>query len=163
TPHYPGEEATMRAAWYEQTGPADQVVVIGERPKPEPGPGEVRVKLAASGVNPADCYRRAGAQPMDFPLVIPNSDGAGLIDAVGSGISPRRIGERVWLYNGQRGRAFGTAAQWIALDADLVTRLADDVPFAAGACLGIPCMTAHCAVFWAGPVSGKTVLVTGGS
>ena len=152
----------MRAVWYERTGPADEVLIVGEQPTPQPGPGEVRIRLAASGVNPADCYRRAGSYPMEAPLVIPDSDGAGVVDAVGAGASPQWLGRRVWLYNGQRGRALGTAAEWIALDQDLVTALPDDVPFSAGACLGIPCMTAHCAVFAAGPVAGKTLLVTGG-
>ena len=161
----------MRAVWYRRTGTADEVLEVGERPLPEPGPGEVRVRLKASGVNPADTYRRRGeGYAMEAPLVIPNSDGAGLIDKVGAGIDATRIGERVWIYNGQRGRPLGTAAEAIALDADLVTRLPDDVSFEAGACLGIPCMTAHRCVFSegesTGPVdthlAGKTVLVTGG-
>jgi NADPH:quinone reductase len=161
----------MRAVWYERTGPATEVLLAGEQPLPEPGPGEVRVRLAASGVNPADTYRRRGeGYSMEAPLVIPNSDGAGIIDKVGAGIDPDRIGERVWIYNGQRGRPLGTAAEAIALDADLVTRLPDDVGFEAGACLGIPCMTAHRCVFSDGASTGpargfltdKTVLVTGG-
>ncbi len=161
----------MRAVWYERTGAANDVLKVGEQPLPEPGPGEVRVRLKASGVNPADTYRRRGeGYAIEAPLVIPNSDGAGVIDKVGTGIDAKRVGERVWIYNGQRGRPLGTAAEAIALDADLVTRLPDDVSFEAGACLGIPCMTAHRCVFSEGestaPVdkhlSGKTVLVTGG-
>lgn len=154
----------MRAVWYERTGPADAVLVVGEKPTPAAGPGEVRVKLMASGVNPADGNRRRGeGYVMEAPFVIPNSDGAGVVDQVGSGVTKFREGDRVWLYNGQRnGRNCGTAAEWIALDADLVTRLPDDVPFEAGAALGIPCMTAHRSVFGSGPVAGKTVLVTGG-
>jgi NADPH2:quinone reductase len=154
----------MRAVWYERQGTADEVLVVGEQPSPQPGPGEVRLRLYASGVNPADCNRRRGPQPMDGRLIIPNSDGAGVVDAVGEGVAPEWLGRRAWLYNGQRGgRTLGTAAEWIALDRSLVTALPDDVSFEAGACLGIPCMTAYCAVFAAGPVSGKTVLVTGGA
>jgi NADPH2:quinone reductase len=154
----------MRAAWYERTGPADAVIEIGRRPMPEPGPGEVRVRLMASGVNPADCNRRRGqGHAMEAPLVVPNSDGAGTIDRIGEGVTRFRAGDRVWLYNGQRnGRHLGTAAEFIALDADLVTPLPASVPFAAGACLGIPCMTAHRCIFSRGPVSGQTLLVTGG-
>ena len=162
----------MRAVWYERTGAAEQVLIAGEQPMPEPGPGEVRVRLQASGVNPADTYRRRGeGYGMEAPLVIPNSDGAGIIDKAGAGIDPARIGERVWIYNGQRGRPLGTAAQAIALDADLVTRLPESISFEAGACLGIPCMTAHRCVFSqgsgtlgpaAGALAGQTVLVTGG-
>ncbi len=155
----------MRAAWYERTGPADDVIVIGEQPTPEAGPGEVRIRLEASGVNPADGNRRRGqGYAMEAPLVIPNSDGAGVVDQVGVGVTRFKPGDRVWLYNGQRnGRNFGTAAEFIALDADLVTPLPAIVPFAAGACLGIPCMTAHRCVFAGGSVWGKTVLVTGGA
>jgi NADPH:quinone reductase len=139
----------MRAAWYERLGAAAEVIGVGEQPTPSAGPGEVRVKLQASGVNPADVKRRSGLgryTSMDGPLVIPNSDGAGIVDQVGAGVGDHWLGQRVWLYNGQRGgRALGTAAEYIALDAGLVTALADDVSFSAGACLG------------------KTVLVTGGA
>src|ERR1700761_2119971 len=154
----------MRAVWYDRQGPANDVLVTGELPTPEPGTGQVRVRLEASGVNPSDTYRRRGAVPAEYPRVIPNSDGAGVIDKVGAGIQARRVGERVWLYNGQRnGRWMGTAAEYIALDADLVTKLPDHVSFAEGATLGIPGMTAHGCVFAAGPVQGKTLLVTGGA
>jgi NADPH:quinone reductase len=157
----------MRAAWYERLGSAAEVIGVGEQPTPSAGPGEVRVKLQASGVNPADVKRRTGLgryTTMDGPLVIPNSDGAGIVDQVGAGVGDHWLGQRVWLYNGQRGgRALGTAAEYIALDAGLVTPLADDVSFSAGACLGIPGMTAHYGVFSDGPVRGKTVLVTGGA
>ena len=154
----------MRAVWYDRQGPAAEVLQSGELPTPEAGPGQVRVRLRASGVNPADCNRRAGRGfAPDFPRIIPNSDGAGVVDAVGDGVDRASLGKRVWLYNGQRGRAFGTAAQWIALSADLVTELPPEVDFAAGATLGIPCMTAHRSVFIAGPVQGRTILVTGGA
>jgi NADPH:quinone reductase len=154
----------MKAAFYERTGPAAEVLHLGERPVPQPGLGEVRVRVHASAVNPADCNRRAGrGWAMEYPLVIPNSDGAGVVDAVGPGADPTLYGRRVWLYNGQRGRAFGTAAEWIALDAGLVTPLPDEIGFDAGATLGIPCMTAWHCVFTDGPVEGRTVLVTGGA
>ena len=154
----------MRAVWYDRQGPANEVIVTGELPTPEPGTGQVRVRLEASGVNPADTYRRRGAVPPEYPRVIPNSDGAGVIDKTGDGIPQAWVGKRVWLYNGQRnGRWMGTAAEYIALDADLVTELPDEVSFAQGATLGIPAMTAHGCVFAAGPVQGKTLLITGGA
>jgi NADPH2:quinone reductase len=154
----------MRAVWYDRQGPADEVLVIGELPTPEPGVGQVRVRLEASGVNPSDTYRRRGAVPAEYPRVIPNSDGAGIVDKVGESVPAQWVGKRVWLYNGQRnGRWMGTAAEFIALDADLVTELPDHVSFAEGATLGIPGMTAHGCVFAAGAVHGKRVLVTGGA
>ncbi len=154
----------MRAVWYERHGKPHDVLETGEMPTPDPGPGEVRVRLEASGVNPADCYRRQGPGPMEFPRVVTHSDGAGIVDRVGPGAAAAWIGRRVWLYNGQRnGRWMGTAAEYIALDADLVTPLPDHVSFAEGATLGIPCMTAHRCVFMAGPVQGRTLLVTGGA
>ena len=155
----------MKAVWYERTGAAPTVLTVGEMPAPTAGPGEVRVRLEASGVNPADVARRAGSySPMEFPRVIPNSDGAGIIDQIGDGVTQFSLGQRVWLFNGQRnGRAFGTAAEYIALADDLVTPLPDDLSFAAGATLGIPCMTAWCSLFGDGPITGQTVLVTGGA
>ena len=155
----------MKAVWYTRQGPAAEVLLCGEQPTPAPGTGEVLVRLHASAVNPADAKRRAGGPqfPMDDPLVIPNSDGAGVIQAVGAGVDGSRIGERVWLCFGQRGRALGTAAEFICLAEEFVTRLPDGLDFAAGATLGIPCMTAHCGVFLDGPVAGKTILVTGGA
>lgn len=154
----------MRAVWYDRQGPAREVLVTGELPTPEPGLGQVRVRLEASGVNPSDTYRRAGRVPPDYPRVVPNSDGAGVVDKVGEAVSSAWVGRRVWLYNGQRnGRWMGTAAEYIALDVDLVTPLPDHVSFAEGATLGIPAMTAHGCVFAAGPVQGRTLLVTGGA
>src|SRR5882757_2096613 len=155
------EEIAMRAVWYDRQGPANEVIASGELPTPEPGTGQVRVRLEASGVNPSDTYRRRGAVPAEYPRVIPNSDGAGVVDKVGEGVASHWVGKRVWLYNGQRnGRWMGTAAEYIALDADLVTELPDHVNFAQGATLGIPAMTAHGCVFAAGPVQGKTLLIT---
>ncbi len=153
----------MRAVWYDRQGPAHEVLVCGELPTPEPGVYEVRVKLEAAGVNPSDTYRRRSPIPaMEYPRVITSSDGAGVVDRVGPMVSDSWIGKRVWLYNGQRnGRWMGTAAEYIALNADLVTELPSHVSFAEGATLGIPGMTAHYCVFVAGPVQGRAVLVTG--
>ena len=154
----------MRAVWYDRQGPANEVLVAGELPMPEPGTGEVRVRLEASGVNPSDTYRRRGAVPAEYPRVIPNSDGAGIVDKAGPMVHERWVGKRVWLYNGQRnGRWMGTAAEYISLNVDLVTELPSHVTFAQGATLGIPGMTAHGCVFAAGPLQGKIVLVTGGA
>jgi NADPH2:quinone reductase len=154
----------MRAVWYDRQGPAKEVLTFGELPTPEAGPGQVRVRLEASGVNPSDTYRRRGDTPKEYPRVITNSDGAGIVDQVGSGADPSWLGKRVWLYNGQRnGRWMGTAAEYIALDADLVTELPAQVSFAEGATLGIPCMTAHRCVFAGGPVQGRFLLITGGA
>lgn len=155
----------MKAVWYRRQGAPDEVLELGTLPTPAPGPGEVLVRLAASGVNPSDCNRRRGAGfAMEAPLVVPHSDGAGTIVGVGAGIDKARLGERVWLYNGQRnGRTMGTGAEFIALDATLVSALPGHVPFEAGACLGIPAMTAYACVFGGGPLDGRTVLVTGGA
>src|SRR6201999_4675315 len=155
----------MKAVWYKRTGAAPDVLTYGEMPTPLAGPGEVRVRLEASGVNPADAGRRAGSyRAMEFSRVIPNSDGAGIIDQVGDGVTRLGVGQRVWLYNGQRnGRAFGTAAEYIALAEQLVTPLPDQVSFAEGATFGIPAMTAWCSLFADGPIKDKTVLVTGGA
>ncbi len=155
----------MRAVWYERCGPAAEVLSLGEQPTPVAGRGEVRIRLEASGVNPADVGRRAGKyRGLEFPLVIPNSDGAGIIDQVGDGVTRLKAGQRVWLFNGQRnGRALGTAAEYIALAEQLVTPLPDQLSFAQGATLGIPAMTAWCSLFADGPLTGKTVLVTGGA
>lgn len=154
----------MRAVWYDRQGPARAVLQTGELPTPEPQLGQVRVRLEAAGINPSDTYRRGGATPMEYTRVIPSSDGAGTIDRVGPGVAEDWVGRRVWLYNGQRnGRWMGTACEYIALDASLVTPLPDHVSFAEGATLGIPAMTAHRCVFVAGPVQGRVVLVTGGA
>jgi NADPH:quinone reductase len=155
----------VKAVWYERMGAAPDVLTFGDMPTPAAGRGEVRVRLEASGVNPSDVGRRAGSyRAMEFPRVITNSDGAGVIDQVGDGVTRLRVGQRVWLFNGQRnGRAFGTAAEYIALAEHLVTPLPDDVSFAAGATLGIPCMTAWCCLFGDGTIAGQTVLVSGGA
>ncbi len=114
----------MRAAFYEKNGSADAVLKIDEVATPEPGPGEVRVKLKTSGVNPSDVKSRMGlTRKMSFPRVIPHSDGAGSIDAVGDGVPQSRIGERVWIWNGQWKRPFGTAAEYITLPSAQAVRL----------------------------------------
>ncbi|MDB5590330.1 NADPH:quinone reductase [Enterovirga sp.] len=153
----------MRAGWYETNGPARQVLRVGELPDPEPGPGEVLVRLAASGVNPSDVKTRAGSRPMTAPRVVPHSDGAGVIEAVGPGLSPARVGERVWIWNGQWKRPFGTAAELIALPAEQAVRLPEGTDFVDGACLGIPALTAYRALTTDGSVKGQTVLVQGGA
>lgn len=153
----------MLAGWYEKIGAARVVLQVGEQPDPVPGKGEVRVRLRASAVNPSDVKARGGSRPVIPPRVIPDSDGAGTIDRIGPGVSRRRLGERVWVYNGQWQRASGTSAQYIALPAAQVVPLPRKVKYAEGACLGIPVMTAHRCLFADGPIDGMTVLVTGGA
>jgi len=155
----------LRAAWFETFGPAREVLQVGELGTPAPAPGEVLVRLRASGINPSDVKKRAGSFPdlLDGGLVIPNSDGAGIVEAVGAGVDQARVGERAWVYQAQFQRRFGTAAQYVAIDSVRAPRLADNVGFDVGACLGIPVMTAHRAVFADGDVAGQTLLVTGGA
>jgi len=155
----------MKAIWYEKQGPADEVLEFGDLPTPQPAPGEVRVRLHASGVNPADANRRAGRMHggMEFPRIIPNSDGAGVIDRLGDGVDRRMLGSRVWLHFGQRGRPFGTAAEYICVPHALTSPLPEHLDFARGACLGIPAMTAYISLFQRGAIKGKTILVTGGA
>jgi NADPH2:quinone reductase len=153
----------MKAVWYEQNGGAE-ILQYGDMPNPQPGAGEVRVKVATSGVNPSDWKRRQGLTArIGFPRVIPNQDGAGVIDAVGDGVVSSRIGERVWLFESQFGRAFGTGAEYTVQPSCHAVRLPDNTDFAAAAGLGVPAMTAHRCVFSDGPITGKTVLVTGGA
>lgn len=156
----------MKAIWYEGFGPADQVLAYGDMPTPDPAPGEVLVRIHASGINPSDVKLRAGARPgatMAYPRIVPHSDGAGVIEAVGEGVDPTRVGQRVWLWNACWQRAFGTAAEYVALPAHQAVPLPEGTSFAEGACLGIPAMTAWYALFRDGPIAGKTVLVTGGA
>ena len=154
---------TMRAAWYERTGAAADVLKVGELSIPEPGPGEVRVRVIASGLNPTDVKARARPGSMPGPRVIPHQDGAGVIDKVGPGVPAARVGERVWLYIVQWQREWGTAAEYTVVPARLAVRLPANTSFAEGACLGIPAVTAHRCLFADGPVAGQTVLVTGGA
>ena len=152
----------MKAAWYERNGTAREVLTVGTLPDPMPGPGEVRVRIEASGVNPSDVKSRAG-RPLAGPRIIPHSDGAGTIDRVGEGVPQERLGERVWIWNGQWKRACGTAAEYCVLPAEQAVFLPGQTSFAQGACLGIPALTALRALTVDGGVAGKTVLVAGGA
>jgi NADPH2:quinone reductase len=155
----------MNASWYEKQGPARDVLIVGTMPDVEPGPGEVRIRVATSGINPGDVKKRQDAfgVGMPYPRVIPHSDGAGTIDRVGEGVSASRVGERVWCYAAQSYRPFGTAAEYVAVPSAQAVPLPDGVSFEQGACLGIPGITAHRAVHVAGPVAGRVVLVQGGA
>ena len=152
----------MRAAWYTRNGAARDVLVVGELPTPSPGRGEVRVRLATSGVNPSDVKSRLG-RPLGAERVVPHSDGAGTIDAVGADVPARRVGERVWIWNGQWQRPMGTAAEFIVVPDAQAVALPDAIDAAAGACLGIPAMTAFHAVGLLGDIERRTVLVIGAS
>jgi len=156
---------TMRAAFYERTGPAQEVLSLGTMPVPEPAPGEVLVRLHTSGVNPSDVKKRAGRMPApaDFPRIIPHSDGAGIVKAVGEGAATARVGERIWLWNAQWKRAHGTAAEYVAVPSMQAVRLPDSTTLEEGACLGIPAQTAWVAAMDGSPAKGRTVLVHGGA
>jgi NADPH2:quinone reductase len=153
----------MRATWYEKIGAARDVLQVGTMPDPQPQAGEVLVRLATSGVNPSDWKARSGFRPMGFDRIIPHSDGAGIIERVGDGVSKSRIGERVWMWNGQWKRAFGTAAEFMAVPEQQAVALPSHVSFAAGACLGIPALTAYRALTVDGSAQGQAILVTGGA
>lgn len=155
----------MRAAWYERQGLAAEVLVVGEMPTPEPGPNEVRIRVAASGINPGDVKKRQDkfGVGMPYPRVVPHSDGAGVIDEVGSQVSQSRVGERVWCFGAQSYRPLGTAADYVVVPTDQAVPLPSGVSFEQGACIGIPGITAHRAVHVAGPVRGRTLLVQGGA
>lgn len=155
----------MLAAFYTRVGHAREVLTVGEIDTPTAGPGEVRVKLACSGVNPSDVKTRAGVRSRDlpYPRIVPHSDGAGVIDQLGAGVPPQRSGERVWVWNAAWGRPMGTAAQYVVLPAAQAVPLPATTGFDAGACLGIPALTAWHAVHCNGGVQGKTVLVAGGA
>jgi len=155
----------MKAAWFEIFGSAADVLILGRQPKPVPADGEVLVRLASSGVNPSDVKKRMGSASdlLDGGLVIPHSDGAGVIEATGQGVSLDRVGERVWVYEAQYGRRLGSAAEYVALDSRRAVTLPGNTGFDVGACIGIPLMTAHRCVFADGPVDGQTLVVTGGA
>src|SRR5580692_11389870 len=155
--------SVMIAAWYDRQGPAADVLVVGEMPEAEPGHGEVRVRLALSGISPGDIKKRQGwlGSAMAFGRIVPHSDGAEVIDAAGPGVSPARTGTRVWVYGAQSYRPSGTAALTTVVPSALAVDLPDQVSDELGACLGIPGITAHRAVFADGPVTGQTVLVHG--
>jgi len=156
---------TMQAAVYERYGPAREVLRVTELERPEPGPGEVRVRMRISGVNPTDWRVRSGSQGSEppFPYMVPNQDGAGEIDAVGAGVDAARVGERVWVWFAAANRQHGSAAQWTCLPARYAVPLPDDVSLELGASLGIPAMTAHHCLFRDGDLAGRTVLVAGGA
>ena len=154
----------MKAAYYESIGPAAEVIRVGERPTPQPAAGEVRIRVHTSGVNPSDVKSRAGSRgALTYPYVIPHSDGAGVIESVGSTVDPARVGERVWLWNAAWRRQFGSCAELLCLPSEQAVPLPANTGFDAGACLGIPAMTACHAALGDGPLDGKTVLVTGGA
>jgi NADPH:quinone reductase len=155
----------MKAAWYERQGAARDVLTVGEMDEPQPRAGEIRIRVAASGVNPGDVKKRQDAfgLGMPYPRVIPHSDGAGIVDAVGEGASQEWIGRRVWCYGAQSYRPFGTAAEYTVVPLQQAVPLPEKVTMKQGACLGIPGITAHRAVHAAGPVDGRTVLVQGGA
>ena len=154
----------MKIAFYDQLGPAREVLQIGDSICPEPVAGEVRVRVRWSGVNPSDVKSRTGVRMgMPYPRVIPHSDGMGVVDRVGPGVPPSRLGERVWLWNAARGRAHGSACEWLCLPSEQAVALPDAASDEAGACLGVPAITALHSVMMTGGVAGKTVLVAGGA
>jgi NADPH2:quinone reductase len=155
----------MQAAFYERPGMAHDVLCIDEMPTPVPGPEEVRVKVAWSGVNPSDVKSRGGTRTksLPFPRIIPHSDGAGVIDQVGAEVPSTRLGERVWVWNAAWMRPFGTAAQYVVLPSQQAVRLPENTDLAVGACLGIPALTAYHSITTDGGVEGKRVLVAGGA
>ena len=155
----------MKASWYETFGAPAETINTGQKPAAVAGPGEVLVRLKTSGVNPSDVKKRAGAFPtlLDDGFVIPHSDGAGVVEAVGGGVDSTRVGERVFVYQAQYGRRFGTAAEYVALDSSRAPGLPANTSFAIGACIGIPVMTAHRCVCADGEVNGQTIVVTGGA
>ena len=155
----------MRAAWYEKQGPPNESLVVGEMPEPTPDPGELRIRVVASGVNPGDVKKRQDTfgVGMPYPRVVPHSDGAGTVDQVGDGVDPRWIGKRVWCFGAQSYRPFGTAAELCVVPEAQVSELPADASFEQGALLGIPGLTAHRAIHAGGPVDGRTVLVQGGA
>jgi NADPH:quinone reductase len=154
----------VKAALYDRYGPAAEVLRVEEVERPEPGPGEVRVKIAVSALNPTDYKSRGGSTPRPIDgFQIPHHDGAGVVDAVGEGVDPARLGQRVWLWFAAFGRRWGTAAEWTVVPGRQAVPLPEGAPMELGASLGVPAMTAHRCLFADGPVSGKTVLVAGGA
>jgi NADPH2:quinone reductase len=160
----------MKAIIYRGNG-GPGVLQFADREVPEPGPGEVRVRVAVSGVNPADLQARSGA-PLAFPEVTPHLDGAGVIDAVGEGVREDRVGQRVWLFLAAAGRPTGTAAEFTVVPAEQAVPLPDDAGFDVGASLGVPALTAHRALtvgeggprrLRPGALDGRVVLAAGGA
>ena len=154
----------MKAAWYEKTGDATDVLKVGELADPSPGSNEVLISVKTSGLNPSDVKTRAGARgDLQFSRIVPHSDGAGIIVDVGKSVDSNRIGERVWIWNAAYGRPNGTCAELIALPENQAVAMNETVGFDAGACLGIPASTAYYGIFADGSVRDKTIMITGGS
>jgi len=154
----------MRAALYDRHGPAREVLKIEDIERPEPGAGEVRVKVEVSGVNPTDWKSRSGATPRPIDgFQIPHHDGTGVIDAVGDGVDPGRMGQRVWLWLAAAGNPWGTAAEWSVVPERAAVPLPAGASGELGASLGVPAMTAYRCLFADGPIDGQTVLVAGGA
>ena len=154
----------MKAAWYTKTGKARDVLQVGEIDDPVPLAGEVLVKIKVSGINPSDVKTRAGARgDLQFPRVIPHSDGSGEIVDVGEGVDRNRIGERVWIWNGAFGRADGTCAELISLPEFQAVKINNEVSYESAACMGIPASTAYYGLLANGPIKNKTVLISGGA
>jgi NADPH:quinone reductase len=153
----------MLAARYERNGSAHDVLQVVDLEAPQPGPGEVLVRMVFSGVNPTDWKARAGSRRPSGSFQVPNQDGSGIIEAVGDGVDPGRVGERVWLFFAAWQRPWGTAAEYTVVPADQAARLPDHASFELGASLGIPAMTAHRCLLADGPIKGKAVLVAGGA
>jgi NADPH:quinone reductase len=163
----------MRSIVYTATGTSD-VLQLVERPIPQPSSGEVRVRMVVSGVNPTDWKRRAAQTgPSEIgEAVVPNQDGAGIVDAVGDGVVNLTVGDRVWIFLAQHESTEGTAQEFAIVAAWKTVKLADSVSFDVGASLGVPAMTAHRALtvhedapsrLAPGALTGRTVLVTGGA
>lgn len=150
----------MRAAVYRRAGAARDVLAVEELDDPSPAPGEVRVRLAYSGLNPTDTKRRVALDPPG--MQVPHHDGAGIIDMVGDGVDADLIGSRTWLYHAAWDRPLGTAAEYTCIPAEQAVPLGDDIDMAFAATIGIPFMTAAHALFMDGPVQGQQVVVTGG-
>jgi NADPH:quinone reductase len=154
----------MRAALYDRYGPSGEVLRVTDVERPEPGPGQVRVRMQYSGINPTDWKSRSGATPRPIDgFQIPHHDGAGVIDAVGEGVNESRTGQRVWTCMAAAGSRWGTAAQWSVVPSARAVPLPDGSSAELGASLGVPAVTAHRCLFADGPVDGKTVLVAGGA
>ncbi|MBK5266837.1 MAG: NADPH:quinone reductase [Acidimicrobiia bacterium] len=153
----------MRAAFYRRFGEAADVLEVGEVDKPVPAEGEVLVRVVVSGVNPTDWKARRGSRPMVFPFVIPNQDGAGVIEAVGPGVDEARVGQNVWIYFAASGRQYGTAAEYTVVPAERAVPLPNRASMDLGASMGVPALTAHRALYWDGPIDGQTILVSGGA
>lgn len=154
----------MKAALYRSAGPAADVLAVADIERPEPGLGEVLVRVHASGINPTDYKIRGGltARPIDG-FQIPHQDGAGVIESVGAGVDPARTGQRVWLWLAAFGRRWGTCAEWTVVPERHAVPLPDSASFELGASLGVPAMTAHYCLLSDGPVAGQTILVAGGA